>query len=115
MKHIKLFEQFISEITKHMISGTSGRTISTLDNSKYELKKEVKGARIGDYVNVVLPKGTIIYNLPGGVFAYHDSLKQKYVSKYDFSGPRWDNTYGIQLRSMPETLEAIEKNSKILE
>lgn len=115
MKKVKLFEQYLNEVTKHMISGNSGRTVSTLDNSKYELKKEVKGARIGDYVNVVLPKGTIIYNLPGGVFAYHDSLKQKYVSKYDFSGPRWDNTYGIQLRSMPETLEAIEKNSKILE
>jgi hypothetical protein len=112
MKHVKLFEDFISEVTKHMISGNSGRTISTLDNKKYELKKDVKGARIDDYIDVVLPKGTIIYNLPGGVFAYHDSLK-KYTS--NFRGSKWNDKYGVQLRSMPETLEDIEKNSKVLE
>jgi hypothetical protein len=112
MKHVKLFEDFISEVTKHMISGNSGRTISTLDNKKYELKKDVKGAQIDDYIDVVLPKGTIIYNLPGGVFAYHDSLK-KYTS--NFRGSKWNDKYGVQLRSMTETLEDIEKNSKVLE
>jgi hypothetical protein len=49
MKKIKLFEEFVSEISKQMISETSGRTITTLNNRKYELKKDVKDAKIGDY------------------------------------------------------------------
>jgi len=103
--------EFISEVSTHMISGTSARTITTLDNSKYELKKDVKNARIGDYTNVILPKGTIIHNLPGGVFANHKDLKTlnlKYFQK------RWDDKFGVMIRSMPETLRAIEDNSKVL-
>lgn len=113
MKKIKLFEEFVSEVSKQMISGTSGRTITTLDNRKYELKKDVKDARIGDYINVVLPKGTIINNLPGGVFANHKDLKDKYCTGY--KAQRWDDKFGVAIRTMPDTLEAIEDNSKVLE
>jgi hypothetical protein len=113
MKKVKLFEQYLAEVTKQMIDGTSGRTITVLDNRKYELKKDVKDARIGDYVNVVLPKGTIITNLPGGVFANHDDLKQKYCIGY--KSQRWDDKFGVAIRTMPDTLTAIEKDSKVLE
>lgn len=113
MKKVKLFEEFVSEVSKQMISGTSGRTITTLDNRKYELKKDVKDARIGDYINVVLPKGTIITNLPGGVFANHKDLKDKYCTGY--KAQRWDDKFGVAIRQLPETLEAIEYNSKVLE
>jgi uncharacterized protein (DUF302 family) len=113
MKKVKLFEEFVSEVSKQMISGTSGRTITTLDNRKYELKKDIKDAKIGDYINVVLPKGTIIHNLPGGVFANHKDLKDKYCTGY--KSERWDDKFGVGIRSMPDTLEAIEDNSKVLE
>jgi hypothetical protein len=117
MKKIKLFEEFVSEVSKQMISGTSARTITTLDNRKYELKRDVKGARIGDFVNVTLPKGTIIYNLPGGLFAGHFSLKSRYTTPYG-NGPKWLSQswgQGVSIRQMPETLADIEKNSKVLE
>ncbi len=97
-----------------MISGTSGRTIDSLEDRKYELKKDVEGARIGDYTNITLPKGTIIYNLPGGVMADHKSLK-RYADRNNniyFEKPTFS---GIRVRSMPDTLAAIEKNSKVLE
>jgi len=107
----------VNEINTSMISGTSGRTIDSLENRKYELKKDVKGARIGDFVNVTLPKGTIIYNLPGGLFADHFSLKSRYTTPYG-NGPKWLSQswgQGVSIRQMPETLADIEKNSKVLE
>ena len=107
----------VNELRSDMISGTSGRRIESLEDRKYELKKDVKGARIGDFVNVLLPKGTIIYNLSGGVFADHFSLKQKYSSRSS-QGPRYFDkpTFkGISIRQMPDILAAIEKNSKVLE
>lgn len=113
MKHIKLYEQFVDEATTSMISGTSGRTITSLDRKKYELKKEVKGARIGDYINVVLPKGTVITNLPGGIFANHEDLKAKYCTGY--KAERWVDAYGVAIRQVPETVIDIEKNGKVLE
>jgi len=116
MKHIQTFES-VNEIRTSMISGTSGRTIDSLEDRKYELKKDVKGAMIGDFTNVTLPKGTIIYNLPGGVFADHFSLKDRYTTKSS-QGPQWFDkpTFkGVSIRRMPDTLAAIEKNSKVLE
>ena len=113
MKKVKLFEDYLNEVSTHMISGTSGRTITSLDNSKYELKKDVKGARIGDYINVTLPKGTIIVSIPGGVFAYHEDLKTKYCTGY--KSEKWHDKFGVSIRQLPETLEAIEKSSKVLE
>lgn len=121
MKKLHTYKQFVNEsvneIRTSMISGTSGRTIDSLEDRKYELKKDVKGAMIGDFVNVTLPKGTIIYNLPGGVFADHFSLKDRYTTKSS-QGPQWFDKpkfKGVSIRQMPETLAAIEKNSKVLE
>jgi len=109
------FVSTVTEVNRSFVSGTSGRTVYSLEARKYELKKDVKGARIGDFTDVTLPKGTIIHNLPGGVFADHFSLKQKYTSKYSSRSPQWNDKFGIMVRSMPETLEAIETNSKVLE
>ena len=107
----------VNEIKTSMVSGTKAGWIDSLEDRKYELKKDVKGARIGDFVNVLLPKGTIIYNLPGGVFADHFSLKNKYASRSS-QGPQYFDkpTFkGISIRQMPDILAAIEKNSKVLE
>jgi hypothetical protein len=113
MKKVKLFEQYLNEVTQLSVSGNSGRTYTTLDNSKYELKKDIKDAKIGDYINVILPKGTIITNLPGGVFANHKDLKDKYCTGY--KAAKWHDKFGVAIRTIPDTLEAIENNSKILE
>jgi len=97
-----------------MISGNSGRRIESLEDRKYQLKKDVEGAQIGNYVNITLPKGTTIYNLPGGVHADHKSLK-RYADRNSniyFEKPTFS---GIRIKSMPATLAAIEKNSKVLE
>ena len=107
----------VNELRSDMISGTSGRRIESLEDKKYELKKDVKGARIGDFINVTLPKGTIIYNLPGGVFADHFSLKNKYASRSS-QGPQYFDkpTFkGIMIKQTPALLSYIEKNSKVLE
>jgi len=90
-------------------SGNSGRTTTHLDNKKYQLKKDVNGAKIGNYNNVVLPKGSIIYNLPGGIFVNHPSLKDK------FSGIKETPKFGFRLTRKSDTILSIEKSSKILE
>jgi len=116
MKHIKTFNS-INELRRTSLSGTMAGSIESLEDKKYELKKDVKGAKIGDFINVVLPKGTIIHNLPGGVFADHSSLKNKYTGKSS-QGPEWFDkpTFkGVMIKQMPDTLAAIEKNSKVLE
>ena len=107
----------IGEIKSSMISGTSGRTIDSLENRKYKLKKDAKGATIGSFSNVTLPKGTIIYNLPGGLFADHFSLKSKYTTPRG-DGPKWLSQswgQGVSIRRTPALLSYIEKNSKVLE
>jgi hypothetical protein len=117
MKHFKLFEEFVNELNQTSVSGTKSGWTTSLEDRKYELKKDVKGAQIGDFVNVLLPKGTIIYNLPGGLFADHFSLKSKYASKSS-RGPQWFDkpTFnGIQIRQKPDVLKDIEKHGKILE
>ena len=120
MKHIKEYQEYkesLTELRSDMISGTSGRRIDSLEDKKYELKKDAKGATIGSFSNVTLPKGTIIYNLPGGVFADHFSLKNKYASKSS-QGPQYFDkpTFkGIMIKQTPALLSYIEKNSKVLE
>lgn len=112
-----IYESVVNELRRDSLSGTMAGSIESLEDRKYELKKDVKGARIGDFINVTLPKGTIIYNLPGGVFADHFSLKNKYASKSS-RGPQYfekPTFSGISIRQMPDTLAAIEKNSKVLE
>jgi hypothetical protein len=107
----------IHEINRSQVSGTKSGWLDSLEDRKYELKKDVKGAQIGNFVNVLLPKGTIIYNLPGGVFADHFSLKNKYTSKSS-QGPQWFDkpTFkGVSIRQKPEVLKDIEKHGKVLE
>ena len=103
----------VKEATFRPNSGTMSGGTYGLDNRKYQLKRDVKGVRIGDYTNVILPKGTIIYNIPGGVFAHHDVLAayQSGQNKY-FNQPTFK---GISIRREKNTIMAIEKNSKILE
>ena len=120
-KHVKKYHELygdkkdesVDEATFRPNSGTMSGGTYNLDNRKYELKKDVEGVQIGDYTNIVLPKGTIIYNIPGGVFADHSSLKRyenrnnKYFNKSTFKG--------ISIIRKKETIFSIDKNSKILE
>ena len=99
----------VNETHTSFVSGNSGRTITHLDNKKYQLTKDVKGAQIGNYNNVVLPKGSVIHNLPGGVFVQHSSLKDK------FTGIKEVPKLGMRVTTKPDTLISIEKSSKILE
>ena len=106
-------KRLFSEATFRPNSGTMSGGSYGLDKRKYELKRDVKGVQIGDYTNVTLPKGTIIYNLPGGVFAHHRSLKsyEAGMNKY-FNKPTFR---GISIRREKNVILSIEKNSKILE
>ena len=120
-KHVKKYHELygdkkdesVDEATFRPNSGTMSGGTYNLDNRKYELKKDVEGVQIGNYTNIVLPKGTIIYNIPGGVFADHSSLKRyenrsnKYFNKSTFKG--------ISIIRKKETIFSIDKNSKILE
>ena len=99
----------IDEAYTSFVSGNSGRTTTHLDNKKYQLTKDVNGVQIGNYNNVVLPKGSIIHNLPGGVFVNHPSLKDK------FSGIKETPKFGFRVTTQSDTLISIEKSSKILE
>lgn len=107
------FKDFVNELYNTPVSGTRAGSTTSLDHKKYELKKDVKGARIGDYHNVILPKGTLIWNLPGGVFADHEDLKKKYCTGY--AAQRWNDQFGVMLREIPGVLGDIEKSSRILE
>ena len=120
-KHVKKYHELygdkkdesVDEATFRPNSGTMSGGTYTLDNRKYKLKKDIEGVQIGNYTNIVLPKGTIIYNIPGGVFADHPSLKRyengnnKYFNKPTFKG--------ISIIRKEETIFSIDKNSKILE
>ena len=57
----------VNEATFVPVSGTKAGGVLYLDNKKYQLKKDIKDVQIGNNYIVTLPKGTIIYNLPGGV------------------------------------------------
>jgi len=113
MKHLHTFESFLKETYNTPVSGTKAGSVTSLDSKKYELKQDIKGAKIGKYTNVVLPKGTIITNLPGGVFANHEDLKKNYCTGY--GAERWDSKFGVMIIQMPETLNDIEKTGKVLE
>ena len=89
MKRIKLFEEFVTEVITSPTSGTKAGWITSLEDRKYELKKPVKGVKIGSFINQTLPKGTIIHNLPGGVFAMHPELEDKFKLTYSSQAPRW--------------------------
>ena len=117
MKKYRIKESVINELRSSPVSGTKAGFTQSLEDRKYELKKDAKGATIGNFSNVTLPKGTIIYNLPGGVFADHFSLKNKYASRSS-QGPQYFDkpTFkGIMIKQTPALLSYIEKNSKVLE
>ena len=110
-------DESVNELKRTLVSGTMSGSTQSLEDRKYELKKDAKGATIGSFSNVTLPKGTIIYNLPGGVFADHFSLKNKYSSRSS-QGPQYFDkpTFkGIMIKQTPAVLSYIEKNSKVLE
>ena len=110
-------DESVNELRSTPVSGTMAGSTQSLEDRKYELKKDAKGATIGNFSNVTLPKGTIIYNLPGGVFADHFSLKNKYASRSS-RGPQYFDkpTFkGIMIKQTPAVLSYIEKNSKVLE
>ena len=114
---IVFVKESINELRTSPVSGTMAGFTTSLEDRKYELKKDAKGATIGSFSNVTLPKGTIIYNLPGGVFADHFSLKNKYSSRSS-RGPQYFDkpTFkGIMIKQTPAVLSYIEKNSKVLE
>ena len=114
---IVFVKESINELRTSPVSGTKAGFTTSLEDRKYELKKDAKGAIIGNFSNVTLPKGTIIYNLPGGVFADHFSLKNKYSSRSS-QGPQYFDkpTFkGIMIKQTPALLSYIEKNSKVLE
>ena len=108
-----LIGESLNEATFVPVSGTKAGGYLVLNNKKYQLKKDIKDVQIGNNYMVTLPKGTIIYNLPGGVLASHKSLE-----KYDSSSNRYfkkSDYSGIGIRQFPRTIKAIEKHSKILE
>jgi len=114
---IVFVKESVNELRSTPVSGTKAGFTQSLEDRKYELKKDAKGATIGSFSNVTLPKGTIIYNLPGGVFADHFSLKNKYASRSS-QGPQYFDkpTFkGIMIKQTPAVLSYIEKNSKVLE
>ena len=101
------------EATFVPVSGTKAGGTLHLDRRKYQLKKDVKDVQIGNSYMVTLPKGTIIYNLAGGVLADHKSLEQYETrSQKYFKKPTYR---GIMIRQKPQTIRDIEKNSKVLE
>ena len=102
----------LNEIKPTPVSGTkSGATYSLDSDREIILKKDVKGAKIGDFINITLPKGTIIYNLPGGVFAKHKDLDDMFGGR----NVRKDAKYGFSVIRSRDTLAAIEDAANLEE
>ena len=100
-------------LKKSLIPGTSGRWIAELPHAKYKITKEVTNAQSSGknnltYTNIVLPKGSIVHNLPGGVFVENEKLKEEYPTIYN-------SKYGLPIIRKEETLNQIYNNSEILE
>ena len=101
------------ELTYTPSSGTKAGGTFSLNNRKYELTSPVKNVTIGGRYVTTLPKGTILYNLAGGLLADHESLRKfespssQYFDKSNYSG--------IRIRQDKEVLNNIINNSKVLE
>ena len=100
-------------LIRSLVSGTSGRWVADLPHAKYKIIKEVTNAQANGknnvtYTNIVLPKGSIVHNLSGGVFVENEKLKEKYSEIYK-------EKYGLRITSKEETLTEINNNSEILE
>ena len=101
------------ELTYTPSSGTKAGGTFSLNNRKYELTSPVKNVTIGGRYVTDLPKGTILYNLAGGLLADHESLR-----KFESSSNQYfdkSNYSGIRIRKDKEVLNNIIKNSKVLE
>ena len=84
-----------------------------MPHAKYKITKEVTNAQSSGkynltYTNIVLPKGSIVHNLAGGVFVESEKLKDKYSDIYN-------SKYGLRIIEKEETLNQIYNNSQILE
>jgi len=101
------------ELTFIPSSGTKAGGTFELNNRKYELTSPIKNVTIGGRYVTTLPKGTILYNLAGGLLADHESLRKfetrsnQYFDKSNYSG--------IRIRKDKEVLNNIINNSKVLE
>jgi hypothetical protein len=102
------FESEVNELRTASAGSTSAAFWHELEDRKYELKKPVKGVSIGNHAKAVLPKGTILYNLPGGLFAKHPDLA-------DYKGHINNDKFGVLIKKDHQVLQDIEKNSKVLE
>jgi ribosomal protein L21E len=100
-------DNMFNEIQYRPQSGTKAGAIHSLPKKKYQLKKNTL-VQLVNKQYVTLPKGTVISNLPGGLFAKHGTLKKFYKDAKD---QKW----GIMIVSREQTLQAIEDNSKVLE
>lgn len=114
--HISKIDESINEkeeLTFIPSSGTKAGGTFELNNRKYELTSPVKNVTIGGRYVTDLPKGTILYNLAGGLLADHESLRKfespssQYFDKSNYSG--------IMIRKDKEVLNNIINNSKVLE
>lgn len=102
------FESEVNELRTASSGSTSAVFWHELEDRKYELKKPVKGVSIGNHGKAVLPKGTILYNLPGGLFAKHPDLA-------GYKGHINNDEFGVLIKKDHQVLQDIEKNSKVLE
>lgn len=101
-------EDAITELRVASAGSTSAAFWHELEDRKYELKKPVKGVNIGNHSKVTLPKGTIIHNLPGGLFAKHEDLA-------GYKSYNNNDKFGVLIKKDHQVLQDIEKNSKVLE
>ena len=101
------------ELTFTPSSGTKAGGTFSLNNRKYELTSPVKDVTIGGRYVTTLPKGTILYNLAGGLLADHESLRKFETRSNQYFDK--DNYSGIMIRQDKEVLQNIIDNSKVLE
>ena len=101
------------ELTFIPSSGTKAGGTFELNNRKYELTSPIKNVTIGGRYVTTLPKGTILYNLAGGLLADHESLRKFETNSNQYFDK--DNYSGIRIRKDKEVLNNIINNSKVLE
>jgi len=100
------------ELTFIPSSGTKAGGTFSLNNRKYELTSPIKNVTIGGRYVTTLLKGTILYNLAGGLLASHESLKKVESPSSQYFDK--DNYSGIMIRQDKEVLNNIVDNSKVI-
>ena len=84
-----------------------------LNHRKYQLTNPVENVTIGGVYVTTLPKGTILYNLCGGIFASHESLRKFETRSNQYFDK--DNYSGLRIRKDEEVLNSIIDNSIVLD